>query len=160
MARLGLRQDPCQGPPAASLHRGVAPSSLRETRRALCPPPASAPPLAAVCCKTPRRRCRMPQPTRSRRSPMLSTSRVMSSGRSALTAVLWPRQFRLFDTPPAQIPGHRAPGVPKRYSDVMQRPPARPGMSSSGHGCASCDSLRGACISLMRGLRQLSLQPA
>ena len=62
-ARLVLRQDACQGPPTASLDRGAAPSPLRETRRALRPPSASAAPLAATCCKTPRRRCRMPRLT-------------------------------------------------------------------------------------------------
>ena len=39
-----------------------APSSLREARPASRPRPASASPLAATCCKTPRRRGTMPQP--------------------------------------------------------------------------------------------------
>jgi hypothetical protein len=70
-ARLRLRQDACQGSPTASLHRGIAPSCRRETRRASRPPPASASPRAANCCRTPRRRCRMPQPAPCPLPPML-----------------------------------------------------------------------------------------
>jgi pimeloyl-ACP methyl ester carboxylesterase len=42
MAHLGRRQAACQGPPPASLHRGAAPSSLREMHRASRLPPTSA----------------------------------------------------------------------------------------------------------------------
>ena len=50
---------------------------VREVR----PPSASASPLAATCCKTPRRRCRMP------RLPQRLDAAATSSNRSALTAV-------------------------------------------------------------------------
>jgi hypothetical protein len=121
-ARLRLRQDACQSPPQASLHRRIFASCLGETRRALCPPPASAPPLAATCCKTARRRCGMPQPGRCFLSPRrcAGPGSATSSGRSAPTAVPEPRQFRFFDTPLHKFQGTSFPGVHERIQEVTQ----------------------------------------
>jgi hypothetical protein len=70
-------------------------------RKQVHPSPASATPLATMCCKTPRRRCTMPQPASDshRRARAVDVARATPSSRYALTAVRRERQFRLFDTP-------------------------------------------------------------
>ena len=113
VARLGLPQDACQEPPTASLHRGVAPSRLRETRRASRPPPTSASPLAATCCKTPRRRCRMPQPTQ-RLDPAGDVEQLLCAYSCSASA-----SIPTFRYAPAQFSGHsRLLACLNGYSDV------------------------------------------